>query len=101
MKVKRILANVKARNIGDAKRFYEKVLGLEQLMIWDGCHLRFQCQINCYRLLCSCPPIATDDDGGGGTALISMYVEAGTYSMLANSALVTAETGSYILTTTF
>jgi hypothetical protein len=32
MKVKRILANVKARNIGDAKRFYEKVLGLEQLM---------------------------------------------------------------------
>jgi hypothetical protein len=36
MKVKRILANVKARNIGDAKRFYEKVLGLEQLMIWGG-----------------------------------------------------------------
>jgi hypothetical protein len=48
------------------------------------------------------PPIATDDDGGGGTdSQISMYVEAGTYSMLANSALVTAETGSYILTTTF
>ena len=48
------------------------------------------------------PPIATDDDGGGGTdSLISMYVEAGTYSILANSALVTAETGSYILTTTF
>lgn len=48
------------------------------------------------------PPIATDDDGGGGTdSLISMYVEAGTYSILANSALVTAEKGSYILTTTF
>jgi hypothetical protein len=48
------------------------------------------------------PPIATDDDAGGGTdSLISMYVEAGTYSILANSARVTAETGSYILTTTF
>jgi catechol 2,3-dioxygenase-like lactoylglutathione lyase family enzyme len=32
MKVKRIVANVKAENVGDAKRFYEKVLGLEQLM---------------------------------------------------------------------
>ena len=32
MKVKRIVANVKAKNIGDAKRFYEEVLGLEELM---------------------------------------------------------------------
>ena len=32
MKVKRIVANVKAKNLGDAKRFYKKVLGLEQLM---------------------------------------------------------------------
>ena len=32
MKVKRIVANVKAKNIGDAKRFYEKVLGIEELM---------------------------------------------------------------------
>ena len=32
MKVKRIVANVKATNIGDAKRFYENVLGLEELM---------------------------------------------------------------------
>ena len=32
MKVKRIVANVKAKNVGDAKRFYKKVLGLEQLM---------------------------------------------------------------------
>ncbi|HEU4501347.1 MAG TPA: VOC family protein [Nitrospira sp.] len=32
MKVKRIVANVKAKNIGDAKRFYEKVLGLDELM---------------------------------------------------------------------
>jgi predicted enzyme related to lactoylglutathione lyase len=32
MKVKRIVANVKAKNIGDAKRFYEKALGLEKLV---------------------------------------------------------------------
>jgi catechol 2,3-dioxygenase-like lactoylglutathione lyase family enzyme len=32
MKVKRIVANVKAKNIGDAKRFYGKILGLEELM---------------------------------------------------------------------
>jgi len=32
MKVKRIVANVKATKIGDAKRFYQKVLGLEELM---------------------------------------------------------------------
>ena len=32
MKVKRIVANVKAKNIGDAKRFYQKVLGLDELM---------------------------------------------------------------------
>lgn len=32
MKVKRIVANVQAKNIGDAKRFYEDILGLEQLM---------------------------------------------------------------------
>ena len=32
MKVKRIVANVKAKHIADAKRFYEKVLGLEVLM---------------------------------------------------------------------
>ena len=32
MKVKRIVANVQAKNIGDAKRFYEDILGLEKLM---------------------------------------------------------------------
>ena len=32
MKVKRIVANIKAKNIGDAKRFYQSVLGLEELM---------------------------------------------------------------------
>jgi catechol 2,3-dioxygenase-like lactoylglutathione lyase family enzyme len=32
MKVKRIVANVKAKNLGDGKRFYETVLGLEELM---------------------------------------------------------------------
>ena len=32
MKVKRIVANVKAKKIGDAKRFYQKVLGLDELM---------------------------------------------------------------------
>jgi catechol 2,3-dioxygenase-like lactoylglutathione lyase family enzyme len=32
MKVKRIVANVKAKNIGDAKRFYEIILELEELM---------------------------------------------------------------------
>lgn len=32
MKVNRIVANVKAKNIGDAKRFYGKVLGLEELI---------------------------------------------------------------------
>jgi len=32
MKVKRIVANVQAKNIGDAKRFYEDILGLENLM---------------------------------------------------------------------
>jgi hypothetical protein len=102
MKVKRILANVKARNIGDAKRFYEKVLGLEQLMIWGGLPPTVPMPNQLLPSPLQLPPIATDDDGGGGTdSLISMYVEAGTYSILANSALVTAETGSYILTTTF
>jgi hypothetical protein len=48
------------------------------------------------------PAIAIDDDGGGGTdSLISMYLDAGTYSILANSALLNPETGSYILTTTY
>ena len=48
------------------------------------------------------PPTAADDDGGGGTdALISMYLDAGTYDILANSALVSPQTGSYILTTTY
>ena len=32
MKVKRIVANVKAKNLDDAKRFYQQVLGLEELM---------------------------------------------------------------------
>lgn len=32
MKVQRIVANVKAEKLADAKRFYEKVLGLEELM---------------------------------------------------------------------
>jgi len=48
------------------------------------------------------PPIATDDDGGGGTdSLISIYLDAGTYIILANSALASPEVGSYILTTTY
>ncbi|WP_408097521.1 VOC family protein [Peredibacter sp. HCB2-198] len=32
MKVKRIVANIKTNKIKDAKRFYEKVLGLDSLM---------------------------------------------------------------------
>ena len=32
MKVKRIVANVEVQQLGDAKRFYEKILGLEELM---------------------------------------------------------------------
>jgi len=32
MKVKRIVANVKAKNLDDAKRFYQQVLGLEEFM---------------------------------------------------------------------
>jgi N-acetylneuraminic acid mutarotase len=48
------------------------------------------------------PEIATDDDGGGGTnSLISMDLDAGSYIILANSALATPLTGSYTLTTTF
>jgi N-acetylneuraminic acid mutarotase len=48
------------------------------------------------------PEIATDDDSGGGTnALISLDLDAGTYIILANSALETAVTGAYTLTTTF
>lgn len=48
------------------------------------------------------PEIATDDDSGGGTnALISVDLDAGTYIILANSALETAVTGAYTLTTTF
>ena len=46
--------------------------------------------------------IAVDDDSGGGTdSLIGMYLDAGTYIILANSALAGPETGSYILTTTY
>jgi N-acetylneuraminic acid mutarotase len=48
------------------------------------------------------PEIATDDDSGGGSnALISVDLDAGTYIILANSALATAVTGTYTLTTTF
>jgi hypothetical protein len=48
------------------------------------------------------PEIAVDDDGAGGTdSLISMHLDAGTYIILANSALATAVTGAYTLTTTF
>ena len=48
------------------------------------------------------PEIANDNDSGGGTdSLISMYLDAGTYIILANSGLTSPETGSYILTTTF
>jgi len=32
MKVKRIVANVRTENLGDAKRFYQAILGLEPLM---------------------------------------------------------------------
>ena len=32
MKVKRIVANVKAKHLGDAKRFYQQVFGWEELM---------------------------------------------------------------------
>lgn len=46
-------------------------------------------------------PIATDDDsGGGGNALISLSLGAGTYIVLANSALSTPITGAYTLTST-
>jgi hypothetical protein len=46
--------------------------------------------------------IAMDDDGGGGTnSFISRYLDAGTYIILANSALVSPQIGSYIMSTTF
>jgi N-acetylneuraminic acid mutarotase len=48
------------------------------------------------------PEIATDDDSGGGTnSLISVDLDAGTYIILANSALVGPVTGAYTLMTTF
>ena len=48
------------------------------------------------------PEIAIDDDGGGGTdSLISVDLAAGTYIILANSALASPVTGTYTLTTTF
>ena len=48
------------------------------------------------------PEIAFDDDGGGGlNALISTDLNAGTYITLATSALATAVTGAYTLTTSF
>jgi N-acetylneuraminic acid mutarotase len=48
------------------------------------------------------PPIAFDDDGGGGfNALISLSLGAGTYIIVANSAAVSAVTGAYTLTATF
>ena len=48
------------------------------------------------------PEIAFDDDSGGGTnALITIDLDAGTYIILANSALATAVTGAYTLTTSF
>jgi N-acetylneuraminic acid mutarotase len=48
------------------------------------------------------PEIATDDDSGGGTdSQITADLDAGTYIILANSALVSQVTGAYTLTTTF
>ena len=45
------------------------------------------------------PEIAIDDDGGGGTdSLISVDLAAGTYIILANSALASPVTGTYTLT---
>jgi len=48
------------------------------------------------------PPIAEDDDSGGNLdAMIVANLPAGSYIILANSATLTAVTGSYALTTSF
>ena len=48
------------------------------------------------------PPIAEDDDSGGGLdAMITADLAAGTYLIVANSATLTAVTGPYTLTTSF
>jgi hypothetical protein len=48
------------------------------------------------------PPIAEDDDSGGNLdAMMTVNLAAGTYVIAANSATLTAVTGSYTLTTSF
>lgn len=68
MKVKRIVANVKAKKIGDAKRFYQKVLGLDELMDlgWIatyGSHTKSLVQMSFMK------------EGGSGTAVPDISIE--------------------------
>lgn len=68
MKVKRIVANIEAKSIGDAKRFYEEILGLEELMDlgWMttyGSDTRSRVQMSVMR------------EGGSGTAVPDISIE--------------------------
>lgn len=68
MKVKRIVSNIKADKIKEAKRFYENVLGLEILMDMDwiityGSNSRPMVQISIMQ------------EGGNGTEVPDMSIE--------------------------
>ncbi|MGC4099462.1 MAG: VOC family protein [Nitrospira sp.] len=68
MKVKRIVANVKAQKVGEAKRFYENVLGLEVLMDLEwistyGSHTESIAQISFMQ------------EGGSGTPVPDISIE--------------------------
>jgi catechol 2,3-dioxygenase-like lactoylglutathione lyase family enzyme len=68
MKVKRIVANVKAEGLGDAKRFYQEVLGLEELMdlgwiVTYGSNTKSIVQMSIMK------------EGGSGTAVPDISIE--------------------------
>jgi catechol 2,3-dioxygenase-like lactoylglutathione lyase family enzyme len=68
MKVKRIVPNVAARDVGAAKRFYGDVLGLDLLMD--------QGWIATYGSSCSMTvQISVASEGGGGTPLPDLSIE--------------------------
>ncbi|GAA0602974.1 VOC family protein [Virgibacillus siamensis] len=68
MKVKRIVANVETQDITKAKHFYEKILGLDQLMNMDfiatyGSHEKMETQISFL------------SEGGSGTPVPDLSIE--------------------------
>ncbi|MCC2252255.1 MAG: VOC family protein [Bacillota bacterium] len=68
MKVKRIVANVETQDITKAKRFYEEILGLDQLMNMNfiatyGSHVKMQ------------PQISFLSEGGSGTPVPDLSIE--------------------------